>query len=379
MALFAPIRGWHDAFDFIGQHHGDDLRKGTRSPYVAHVMAVAETLAYQYPEREDLIVAGLLHDVVEDTDASFAMVRERFGGRVERLVRAVSKDDDAMEAQLATTVEDLVAGHAESEAARILWRHRREFMLGHIRGPDVDPDVLRLKAADAHANLSSLERDLLDERFGTTVWQRFKVGRDESLWYYREVAAAVDAGIAGEPLAGMLAAAVIRVEVASVATALGRRRPVAAAEGVAVRVASSADADAIAPLLDAYRRFYGRGADPELAHTFLSDRIARGESTVLVAESDAGTPLGFVQLFRTFSTVRAAPTVILNDLFVDPVARGRGVGRALMAYATDAARALHATKLQLKTAVTNAPAQALYESLGWRRVDEFFEYELELS
>ncbi len=67
---------------------------------------------------------------------------------------------------------------------RELWRRRREFMLEHVRGPEVPPDVLRLKAADALDNLTSIARDLADPQVGERVWDRFKVGRDESLWYY---------------------------------------------------------------------------------------------------------------------------------------------------------------------------------------------------
>ncbi len=63
-----PIHHWSEAIAFAVDRHGDDLRKGTRIPYVTHVIAVAETLAYHYPERDALIVAGLLHDVVEDTE-----------------------------------------------------------------------------------------------------------------------------------------------------------------------------------------------------------------------------------------------------------------------------------------------------------------------
>lgn len=93
-----PIPSWTEAVAFANARHGGALRKGTRIPYLTHVVAVAETLAHRYPDRDELIVAGLLHDVVEDTDATFEEVRARFGERVAGLVRAVSKDDDAMAA-----------------------------------------------------------------------------------------------------------------------------------------------------------------------------------------------------------------------------------------------------------------------------------------
>ena len=94
--MHMDIQHWREALALVLEHHGDAVRKGTRVPYVTHLVAVAETLAYYYPERDALIVAGLLHDAVEDTDATFERVEEEFGPHVAALVRAVSKGDDAM-------------------------------------------------------------------------------------------------------------------------------------------------------------------------------------------------------------------------------------------------------------------------------------------
>jgi (p)ppGpp synthase/HD superfamily hydrolase len=207
MTPFDPIHLWTEAVAFALEHHGDDVRKGTRVPYVTHLMAVAETLATYYPERDALIDAGLLHDVVEDTGATFELVEERFGTEVAALVRAVSKDDEAM---VAADGRPLPSPSSPQDA-RDLWRRRREFMLSHVRGPGVPADVLRLKAADALANLTSIARDLANPAVGEGVWQRFTVGRDESLWFYGEVAAAVEAGIGDEPLAEALRRALARV------------------------------------------------------------------------------------------------------------------------------------------------------------------------
>ena len=198
MTAFAPIHHWREALAFVLEHHGGDVRKGTRVPYVTHLMAVAETLAYHYPERDALIVAGLLHDVVEDTDVTFEQLEARFGPDVVALVRAVSKDDDAM---VAAYGRPLPPAPRSPQQERELWRRRRAFMLSHLSGPRVPPDVLRLKAADALANLGAIARDLAHPAVGERVWERFKVGRDESLWFYREVASAVDAGIGDELLA----------------------------------------------------------------------------------------------------------------------------------------------------------------------------------
>lgn len=194
----APIPHWNDAVAFAAALHGGDLRKGTRVPYLTHVVAVAEVLAHRYPERDDLILAGLLHDVVEDTDATFRTIGKRFGTRVERLVRAVSKDDEAMEAANGRPIPPTPR---TSEEDADLWRRRREFMLQHVHGDAIDPDVLRLKAADALVNLGAILRDLRDPEVGPSVWKRFKVGAEESLWFYQAIRDAVVAGIGDEPLA----------------------------------------------------------------------------------------------------------------------------------------------------------------------------------
>jgi (p)ppGpp synthase/HD superfamily hydrolase len=193
----AAVHQWNEAVAFVAAQHGETLRKGTRIPYITHLMAVAEALAYRYPDRDELIVAGLLHDVVEDTDATVDVVAEQFGERVASLVHAVSKDDGAMVRATGLPVPQPPRSRAQEIE---LWRRRREFMLDHIRGPHVDPDILRLKAADALANLSAIHRDLRNPAIGSAVWQRFKVGREDSLWFYEQIADAVRDGIGTEPL-----------------------------------------------------------------------------------------------------------------------------------------------------------------------------------
>lgn len=147
---------------------------------------------------------------------------------------------------------------------------------------------------------------------------------------------------------------------------------------IPIRKATATDADLVAPLFDAYRQFYRQPSDLPRARRFLHDRLSQRQSVVLVAQSAAGEALGFVQLYPCFSSIRVAPTFILNDLFVTPTARGSGVGRSLMAAAARLARAAGAVGLELATAKTNASAQRLYESLGWKRDEEFYQYALNL-
>ena len=131
-----------------------------------------------------------------------------------------------------------------------------------------------------------------------------------------------------------------------------------------IRRAQTDDLPLLVPLFDAYRRFYGQPGDPARAATFLHERLANGESAVLLAERD-GDAVGFTQLYPLFSSVRTARVWILNDLFVAEHARRGGVARALLDAAADFARADGARGLMLETSRDNAPARALYRAAGW--------------
>ncbi len=147
---------------------------------------------------------------------------------------------------------------------------------------------------------------------------------------------------------------------------------------VTIRQAAIGDLDAIAPLFDAYRQFYGRPSDVAAARAFLLERFRHAESVIFVA-FHGDEAVGFTQLYPSFSSVSLAPTYVLNDLFVAPAARKLGAGRQLLDAAVEFARAMGAAELSLETGITNRPAQALYESRGWRRDDEFCVYHLELK
>jgi ribosomal protein S18 acetylase RimI-like enzyme len=144
------------------------------------------------------------------------------------------------------------------------------------------------------------------------------------------------------------------------------------------RHATLDDLDALAPLFDAYRRFYEQPGDVALAGAYLHARMERGESVILVAEGD-GTLLGFCQLYPAWCSVAAARIFVLYDLFVDDGVRRAGVGRAMMLAAQAFGREAGAVRLDLSTARTNTRAQALYESLGWQRDDVYLTYSLSLG
>ncbi|OAI15352.1 MULTISPECIES: GNAT family N-acetyltransferase [Methylomonas] len=142
-----------------------------------------------------------------------------------------------------------------------------------------------------------------------------------------------------------------------------------------VRQATLSDLDALVPLFDGYRRFYGKPSDPHAAKSFLRDRLEHGESVLFLAEQD-NSATGFVQLYPSFSSVSLARTYILNDLFVDAGFRRQGIAGRLMAAAVEYAATLGAVRLSLSTAAINTEAQALYRRTGWTRDEQFYVYHL---
>ena len=129
----------------------------------------------------------------------------------------------------------------------------------------------------------------------------------------------------------------------------------------------------VAPLFDQYRVFYRQPSDPALAQAFIAERVANRESVIFLALRD-GEPVGFTQLYPSFSSVSARRTWILNDLYVAPSCRGQGVGSALLERARAHALETGAKGLGLQTAVGNLNAQRLYEALGYRRSEGFYSY-----
>ena len=135
--------------------------------------------------------------------------------------------------------------------------------------------------------------------------------------------------------------------------------------------------DLIAPLFDAYRVFYKQPSDIERARVFVRARIEHGESVIFLALDQEGLgarAYGFTQLYPSFSSVSTQPIWVLNDLYVDKEARRHRVGEALMERAREHAEATGAKGLGLSTAVDNVNAQALYESLGYKRDTAFHHY-----
>lgn len=172
-----------------------------------------------------------------------------------------------------------------------------------------------------------------------------------------------------------------------------RLKPFIAA-GIEVVRAGVEDVAMVTPLYDAYLQFYKLPSNEEAARRYLHARLQKSEAVIFVAleESAAGEPaarpyksaahkgartaLGFTLLYPTWSSLSMRRWWNLNDLYVVPEARQRGVARALMERARQLAEETGASGLGLETAKDNFPAQKLYEQLGWKREEEFFRYEI---
>jgi (p)ppGpp synthase/HD superfamily hydrolase len=158
------------AFALAWAIHGDQFRKKTGVPYMAHVMSVS-ALALENGADEDVAIAALLHDTVEDSEdgaATYSVIEDQFGDRVAHIVMACS---DAV----------AVPGQPKPE-----WRERKEAYLHHLDA-DADEDVLLVSACDKVHNSNSILTDLRIE--GDVVWQRFTVKDPrQQLWYYTSVA-----------------------------------------------------------------------------------------------------------------------------------------------------------------------------------------------
>jgi ribosomal protein S18 acetylase RimI-like enzyme len=147
---------------------------------------------------------------------------------------------------------------------------------------------------------------------------------------------------------------------------------------LSIREALTGDLPQLGRLFDEYRQFYKLPTAVQRATEYLTARLAAQDSVLLVASGHSEQLVGFTQLYPTWCSLLAGPVYVLYDLYVSPHARHRGVGRRLLQAAADRAKHDGKLRLTLSTAKTNFQAQALYESLGWERDNEFYVYNLSL-
>ncbi len=149
------------AFQFAAEKHAGQARKASTIPYIAHLMGVA-SLVLEAGGDEDLAIAALLHDVVEDCGGAPMLkeVRRRFGSRVAKVVEGCTDADTYPKPP---------------------WRERKEKYIRHLKSADADTRLVG--AADKLNNVRSILSDY--RAVGESVWSRFNGGRDGTLWYYR--------------------------------------------------------------------------------------------------------------------------------------------------------------------------------------------------
>ncbi len=147
-----------DAITFAAERHLGQLRKGTTMPYIVHPLAVMLILAECDPENRDLMAAGVLHDVLEDTGTSAEEMRERFGDHI----------------------TDLVLSHTDDKT--LPWKERKILALKHLAAGNFEEQALQM--ADKLANLRDMKRD--HDKYGEAVWEKFNNPYECVAWYYHE-------------------------------------------------------------------------------------------------------------------------------------------------------------------------------------------------
>ena len=151
-----------EAIEIAAEAHQGQYRKGTDTPYITHPYAVGLILM-EAGCTEAVIIAGILHDTVEDTDLTLEFIRERFG----------------------EDIANIVDGCSENKALR--WRARKTERIEALR--TASPEICTVTCADKLHNLRTIisEYDLI----GDTVWDRFHGGVEDQAWYYRSILGAI--------------------------------------------------------------------------------------------------------------------------------------------------------------------------------------------
>jgi (p)ppGpp synthase/HD superfamily hydrolase len=153
-----------DALVYARELHAGQYRKETGIPYMAHLMSAA-ALVLEAGGDEDEAIAALLHDAVEDQGGrkTLAEIHSLFGEKVADIVAACS---DAF------------------TNPKPPWEQRKSETIAALR--QALPGVRRVSLADKLHNARSIVADL--HQVGPAIWDRFKMGKQGTLWYYRSLA-----------------------------------------------------------------------------------------------------------------------------------------------------------------------------------------------
>ena len=152
---------FEQALIYAANAHATQVRKGTSTPYMAHLLGVC-SIALEYGANETEAIAALLHDAVEDQ------------GGLGRL--------DDIRARFGSDVAEIVMGCTDSfQTPKPPWEERKQAYLAHL--PNASRSILLVSASDKLYNAQATLRDLY--RVGNEIWKRFNVPREKTLWYYR--------------------------------------------------------------------------------------------------------------------------------------------------------------------------------------------------
>ena len=157
-----------DALQLAWSLHDGQVRKGTKIPYVSHLIAVS-SIALEHGANEDEAIAALLHDAVEDAGGlpTLNMIRQRFGDVV------------------ADTVDGCTDSYVEPKPP---WRARKEAYIAHLASASVS--VRLVSNSDKLHNARSILTDL--RVHGPALWSRFTAPKEGTLWYYRSLVKAFE-------------------------------------------------------------------------------------------------------------------------------------------------------------------------------------------
>lgn len=148
----------HKAIEFAALKHKRQLRKGTETPYIVHPMEVMQILTHNRC-CEEVIVAGILHDTIEDTDTTYNELSENFG----------------------KTIADIVFNESDDKTKS--WKQRKQNTIEKLK--HCDRATKLVCCADKLSNLKSMLADY--SKVGERLWDRFSPSKKEIMWYYSGV------------------------------------------------------------------------------------------------------------------------------------------------------------------------------------------------
>jgi len=138
------------------------------------------------------------------------------------------------------------------------------------------------------------------------------------------------------------------------------------------------DSEKVGEVFDLYRQFYKKDPDKIISIDYIKQRLTNKESTIFFVEEN-NICIGIVQLYITFDSLELAKKIILYDIFVKSEYRKKGIGTMLMNVSKNFAEKNNISGIELSTAISNGTAQSLYESLGYERDTEFYNYYLSIK